>query len=296
MYQYFKEENKFAKKDKKNASKSDYTEEDFALSLRDYYDDLSNIPPITKEEEAELLKDGMTEKAKKRLVEGNLRFVFKVANFYRGSGVPMTDLVSEGNMGLLKAIEKFDTKKECRFYCYALWWIKAKISMYVRKRHVVTAVESYADDCLSATKPDDMEFDDDNADSDLYCDYEETPLPQDDFKSEENEENEETSQDNDDFVSFSCGADSIESYVDGKIIEKERKKLFGNLKAIMTESELRIIQMYFGYGEKKRTLKEISSTLQTPIQSVIKERNSGLSKIKNEIKKSFVLMSTYANQ
>ena len=85
MYQYFKEENKFAKKDKKPATKSDYTEEDFALSLRDYYDDLSNIPPITKEEEAELLKDGMTEKAKMRLVEGNLRFVFKVANFYRGN-------------------------------------------------------------------------------------------------------------------------------------------------------------------------------------------------------------------
>lgn len=94
-----------------------------------YIKDMARYPILTREEEAELAKKAKAgdKEARARVVNSSLRFVMKVAKQYRGMGLPLEDLVSEGNVGLLMAIDRFDANKGNRFISYAVWWIKAMI-------------------------------------------------------------------------------------------------------------------------------------------------------------------------
>ena len=72
-------------------------------------------------------------KAAHKLVTSNLRLVAKIAMGYRGYGLPVNELISEGNIGLMQAVKKFDPDKGFRLATYAMWWIKAAIQEYVLK-------------------------------------------------------------------------------------------------------------------------------------------------------------------
>lgn len=94
-----------------------------------YLKEINKIPLLTREEENELAlkaKNGDTV-AKNKIVNANLRFVITVAKKYQNHGLNLTDLISEGNLGLLTAIEKFDTTKGYHFISYAVWWIRQSI-------------------------------------------------------------------------------------------------------------------------------------------------------------------------
>lgn len=94
--------------------------------LRIYLREIGQIPLLSEEEEKELgrkLADGDIS-ARHRLEEGNLRLVVSLAKHYTGRGIPLLDLIQEGNMGLMHAAEKYDYTKENRFSTYASWWIK----------------------------------------------------------------------------------------------------------------------------------------------------------------------------
>ena len=102
---------------------------DKSESLSIYLRDISKYPLLTLQEEKECLelsKKGDI-KAKEKLINSNLRFVVKVAKKYRNNGLSFSDLISEGNIGLTIAAEKFDNTKEVRFISYAVWWIKQTI-------------------------------------------------------------------------------------------------------------------------------------------------------------------------
>ncbi len=94
--------------------------------LKIYLQEIGQIPVLSEEEEKELgrrIAQG-DETARERLAEGNLKLVVSLAKHYKGRGVPLLDLIQEGNMGLMHAAEKFDYQKENRFSTYAAWWIK----------------------------------------------------------------------------------------------------------------------------------------------------------------------------
>jgi RNA polymerase primary sigma factor len=94
-----------------------------------YLKEINTIPLLTREEEdryARRAKKG-DEIAKQKLVRANLRFVVNVAKKYQNQGLPLTDLISEGNIGLINAIEKFDVDRGYHFISYAVWWIKQAI-------------------------------------------------------------------------------------------------------------------------------------------------------------------------
>jgi RNA polymerase primary sigma factor len=88
---------------------------------------------LTHAEEVNLSKraDAGDAKARRRLVEKNLRLVVSVAKRYRGYGVPFEDLIQEGNIGLMKAVEKFDPDRGWRFATYAMWWVRQAIGRAV---------------------------------------------------------------------------------------------------------------------------------------------------------------------
>ena len=84
------------------------------------------------------------EKARKKLIESNLRLVISIAKKQKGHNIPLEDLIQEGNLGLLKAIERFDYKKGFRFSTYATWWIKQAISQHVLKRKRMIRLPAHA--------------------------------------------------------------------------------------------------------------------------------------------------------
>lgn len=98
--------------------------------VRMYLKEIGKVPLLTADEEIELakrMKDG-DEEAKKRLAEANLRLVVSIAKRYVGRGMQFLDLIQEGNLGLIKAVEKFDYTKGFKFSTYATWWIRQAIT------------------------------------------------------------------------------------------------------------------------------------------------------------------------
>ena len=98
--------------------------------VRMYLKEIGKVPLLTAEEEVELAKrmEEGDEEAKKRLAEANLRLVVSIAKRYVGRGMLFLDLIQEGNLGLLKAVEKFDYRKGYKFSTYATWWIRQAIT------------------------------------------------------------------------------------------------------------------------------------------------------------------------
>jgi RNA polymerase primary sigma factor len=108
-------------------SKSITTRE--APSLEKYFSDISKVDMVTAEEEAALaqrIRRG-DQSAVERLTKANLRFVVSVAKQYQFQGLSLSDLINEGNMGLIRAAKKFDETKGFRFISYAVWWIRQSI-------------------------------------------------------------------------------------------------------------------------------------------------------------------------
>ena len=103
-------------------------------SLSSYLEKIKKYPMLEAEEEymlAKSWKDRGNLKADHKLVTSHLRLVAKVAMGYRGYGLPVSELVSEGNIGLMQAVRKFDPDKGFRLATYAIWWVKASIQEYV---------------------------------------------------------------------------------------------------------------------------------------------------------------------
>jgi RNA polymerase primary sigma factor len=98
--------------------------------VRMYLKEIGNVPLLSSEEEVELARrvEQGDEEAKKKLTEANLRLVVSIAKKYVGRGMPFLDLIQEGNMGLMKAVDKFDYTKGYKFSTYATWWIRQAIT------------------------------------------------------------------------------------------------------------------------------------------------------------------------
>ena len=103
--------------------------------LQYYLKDLRRIPVVSHERQDEIFKllknDKLSQKEKTKLknelISGNLRFVITIAKLYQNQGLDLLDLISEGNLGLIRAIDKYDTDSQNKFISYAVWWIRQSI-------------------------------------------------------------------------------------------------------------------------------------------------------------------------
>jgi RNA polymerase primary sigma factor len=105
------------------------TRETSRENLRVYLKEIARIPLLSREEESDLARRVRAgdAHAKSRLTEANLRLVVQIARRYLNRGLPLPDLIEEGNLGLLRAVEKFDGERGTRFSTYATWWIRQAI-------------------------------------------------------------------------------------------------------------------------------------------------------------------------
>ena len=140
LYKTFEKEgiNLVDKKDLKDDDEVDVTKEDLSVPkgvtvddpVRMYLKEIGKISLLTAEEEVEIAKrmEAGDESAKKELAEANLRLVVSIAKRYVGRGMSFLDLIQEGNLGLMKAVDKFDYTKGFKFSTYATWWIRQAIT------------------------------------------------------------------------------------------------------------------------------------------------------------------------
>lgn len=98
--------------------------------VRAYLQEIGKVPLLSREEEVALAKGVAQgdERAREKLIQANLRLVVSIAKDYRGQGLDLLDLIQEGNLGLMRAVEKFDYTKGCKFSTYASWWIRQAIT------------------------------------------------------------------------------------------------------------------------------------------------------------------------
>ncbi|NCC45355.1 MAG: sigma-70 family RNA polymerase sigma factor, partial [Clostridia bacterium] len=121
----------------KNGSMTKGSGKDFTdSSISWYLDQINRIPLLSREQEdtlARASRDG-DEKAKNELIKANLRFVVSIAKKYQTSGISLLDLINEGNLGLIKAAEKFDPDRGFHFISYAVWWIRQSIMLAISQK------------------------------------------------------------------------------------------------------------------------------------------------------------------
>jgi RNA polymerase sigma-32 factor len=101
-----------------------------------YLSQIKQFPLLTPEEEFELAvryRDHKDKEAAHKLITSNLRFVVKIALAYKSYGIKLSDLIQEGNIGLMMALKKFDPYRGSRFTSYAVWWIRAHIQNFIMK-------------------------------------------------------------------------------------------------------------------------------------------------------------------
>ena len=120
-------------------------------AVRAYLEKIKNIPVLSFEEERRLLKEAQSgnEEARRDLIAANLKLVVTIAKHYNNLGLPFMDLIAEGNIGLIRAVEKFDLEKEYRFSTYATWWIKQSITRALVDQGKTIRIPVYMSELMS---------------------------------------------------------------------------------------------------------------------------------------------------
>lgn len=131
---------------------------DFSDTVKTYYQELKRYNPLSKKCERELMVKAKAGdiKARNKILSSNLRFVFDIAKKYRGHGVEISELISEGNKGMIKAIDKFDLEQGVKFYSYAVWWIRQAMISAINEHVEKCTIETSFEDVFKRGEDDDI--------------------------------------------------------------------------------------------------------------------------------------------
>jgi len=123
-------------------------------ALKTYIKEIRTIPLLTAQEEVDLAKRIAKgdEHARKKMIRSNLRLVINIAKKYIYLGIPLLDLIEEGNLGLMKAVDKFNPKKGYRFSTYGAWWIKQSITRSIIEQGKMIRVPVYMNELITKWK------------------------------------------------------------------------------------------------------------------------------------------------
>ena len=268
-------------------------------ALDKYLVEIGRVPMITVEEEIELaqkIKKGGREgeRAKDKLVKANLRFVVSVAKQYQHQGLGLTDLIDEGNIGLVKAAEQFDETRGFKFISYAVWWIRQSILQAIAEQSRIVRLPLNQVGALSKINAEISKFEQENQRrpsvhelSDL-TNIDETKIDQ-TIKADNHHMSIDAPFQEDDDNSMAdvlaSGEDSrADKHVDYESMSHELDTVLRN---VLKDREITIVRECFGIGCNEKGLEEIGDQLgltrervrQIREKSIVKLRESGYSKL-----------------
>lgn len=268
-------------------------------ALDKYLVEIGRVPMISVEEEIELaqkIKKGGREgeRAKDKLVKANLRFVVSVAKQYQHQGLGLTDLIDEGNIGLVKAAEKFDETRGFKFISYAVWWIRQSILQAIAEQSRIVRLPLNQVGALSKINAEISKFEQENQRrpsvhelSDL-TNIDETKIDQ-TIKADNHHMSIDAPFQEDDDNSMAdvlaSGEDSrADKHVDYESMSHELDTVLRN---VLKDREITIVRECFGIGCNEKGLEEIGDQLgltrervrQIREKSIVKLRESGYSKL-----------------
>ena len=241
-----------------------------------YLKDLRKIKVMTPEREKELSKiiqsPNVTDKQKQEIyqeiLEGNLRFVITVAKNYQNQGVDFSDLVAEGNIGLMKAIQNFDWSKNLRFISYAVWWIRQSILQSLNEHsRTIRIPVNVIQDLYKEKKRSDKEGD--NI-SDRFANLPYTI----NLETQINE-------DGDTLIDLIENPNSTkpDEIFNG---DKQLKDGLFSIMCILDERERQIVEDYYGISGTPRTLEDIGNDFNLTKERVRQIKEKALRKLRNE--------------
>jgi|YNPMSStandDraft_2_1061718.scaffolds.fasta_scaffold01762_6 RNA polymerase primary sigma factor len=272
--------------------------------LEKYFRAIEKFPPLSREEEIELAIRAQNgdQEARSKLILSNLRFVITVAKSYINTGIPFADLISEGNIGLMTAVDRFDPHRGIHFISYAVWWIKQAILKYIAERsrlvrfpmnrtNELLKIERFINDYMAkhGTAPDS-----ETISKNLGISKEDVELL--------------LSRKSRDYVSFysnvfddsdvtfgevfDVDSETPEEIAINNSIREEIRKIIDSL----PEREREVIKYRFGFYGKEYSLKEVGEIMNLTKERIRQIENKALEKIKEIIKtKSPELIGTYSN-
>lgn len=256
-----------------------------------YLSDIQKFHLLSKEEEYELLKrirEENDEQARQLLILSNLRLVISTAKKSLGNGLPLIDLISEGNIGLIRAINKFDYEKGHRFSTYAVWWIKQAIKKAIINTGRDIRIPSYKYEQLAKVN---------KVITDYIAKYGEEPSTEYIAKEVELKESKVILLMNEfqDVMSLNESiGDNIyledvigeENDVEDKIIKEDQlSEMRELLENVLADREKEILELRYGlYNNKIHTLKEIGEILNITRERVRQIEKKAIMKLKNHFK------------
>ncbi len=268
-------------------------------ALDKYLVEIGRVPMITVDEEIELAqairKGGREgERAKEKLVKANLRFVVSVAKQYQHQGLGLTDLIDEGNIGLVKAAEKFDETRGFKFISYAVWWIRQSILQAIAEQSRIVRLPLNQVGALSKINSEISKFEQKNQrrpsvqELSNLTNIEESKIDQTIKADNHHMSIDAPFQEDDDNSMADVLASSDDSRADRQVdYESMAKELESVLRNVLKEREITIVRECFGIGCHEKGLEEIGDQLgltrervrQIREKSIVKLRESGYAKL-----------------
>lgn len=264
-------------------------------SIAKYFKEVRKSVILTPEEEivlAKRIKQG-DEKAKEELVNANLKFVVSIAKEYQNQGLPLSDLISEGNYGLIKAANRFDHKRGFRFISYAVWWVKQSIIQSLNENARVVRLPANIINKITKLNKEISKFESDNEREPVYGEI---------FNGENQTAvmlsfpkaaslNQFINEDGDELIEL-IPADSVD--VDELEINNKIKEELNRTLDVLDEREKMIIESYFGIntdcepmtleaiGEKYNLTKERIRQIKEKAIRKLRHNAQGLQMLMNE--------------
>ena len=253
-------------------------------SISNYLKEVRKIDLLTPEEEVELTKKIAQgdKRAQDKLVNANLRFVISIAKEYQGQGVPLVDLISEGNYGLIKAATKFDHTKGFRFISYAVWWVKQSILQTLSENSRTVRLPVNITNQLTKIKKEIAQFEQDNQRTPTDLDMDLSVLKHPVCTSL----NERINEDGDeilDLIPDNSFMRPDEDFYGEEMLKNEMEKTL----SVLSDRERKIINMYFGIDGNSLTLEQIGDEFDLTKERIRQIKEKALRKLKNNCNNLF---------